>query len=751
MEPAATRVAWARSLRQTKTSAIEHGNSDDMPPTHPESHELGAIQAPGGSTRPVSPLSDTESTAGSSIAAPGTYMPVADDNVAAPRLEHPRKRAGPYSVTADCLWVGLPLAMAAFVAALWRLEGTPASDASQAAWDNGITVVSFMLSTTAQTTDSSLQLATVFPIIFASVVGRLVSAAARWALERGATIGALEQLIGSRTVGSTVLTLLHFRLVNVMSLALLLTWALSPLGTQGLLRMKSTRLEHRAVDTQVTYFDNNARSQLVTHTTRNEPFDTKFRAYFRALAAMYTTLLATPDTIKSDTMDLWGNVKIPFLNHTGAEWKDVDVSAHLTGLEYSSLAGIPVSVLGRGNTSFTMESNHLRLRCENVTIIADESGFDSDEELEPVDGSMLFNASARKPDLFNLPNGTWHGYRVNSTVESGTTWSLALDRFVDPSWLPPSNASPLATEPKPGDPADERHRPLLFNNETVIDAGRTNLLFQAVVVSDTSRPRVGMIARFRVTQEYVESRVNCSLRASDPRQACKVVAQRPSQRPHASENISHLSFPRVFDMISAQLPRTVGGSINVGLDSSLYYLQDPSLSGMYAARADLSHQEILTNITGEALQTRLAQLLNTYLTLTQLSHQIRGRPDNTVFTSNATVPAETSELLVIYDISNGWAAACLLSSVTLLAAGVLGVVFRRWARGPEVLGHVSTVFRDSSHMDLPLGAGRLDGVALSRGMKDVRIRYGVTKVTKDGEPVIGVGLQETTEAVSYSR
>ncbi|KAF6824096.1 hypothetical protein CPLU01_11025 [Colletotrichum plurivorum] len=705
-----------------------------MPPTPPEDYELRVIQASSGSARPVSPLSDTESTAGSNNATPGTYLPVADDNGGVSRFEHPRKKEGLYSITADCLWVGLPLAMAAFVAALWHLEGTPASDASQAAWDNGITV-----------------LATVFPIIFASVVGRLVSAAARWALERGATVGALEQLIGSRTVGSTVLTLLHFRLVNVMSLSLLLTWALSPLGTQGLLRMKSTRLEPRAAEARVTYFDNNAQSQLAMHTNRSEPFGTEYRAYFRALAAMYTTLIATPDTIKSDTMDLWGNVKIPFLDHAGAEWTDVDVSANLTGLEYSSLAGIPVSVLREGNTSFTMESNHLRLRCENVTVIEDESGFDIDEKLVPVDGSMLFNASARNLGIFNLPNGTWHGYRVNPTAESGSTWSLALDRFVDPLWLPSDNASFSATEPKHGNPGDERHRPSSFSKETPIDAGPTTLLFQAVVVNDTNPPRVGMMAHCHATQEYVESRVNCSRRASDPRQACKVVAQRPSRRPHASENISHLSFPRVFDMISAQLPRTVGGSINVGLDSSLYYLQDPSLSGMYAARTDLSHQKILTNITAEDLQIRLAQLLNTYLALTQLSHQIRGRPGNSVSISNQTVQAETSRLLVIYDISNGWAAACLLSSVTLLAAGVLGVVFKRWARGPDVLGHVSTVFRDSNHMDLPLGAGRLDGVALSRDMKDVRIRYGVTKLTKDGEPVIGVGLQETTEAVSYSR
>lgn len=44
-------------------------------------------------------------------------------------------------------------------------------------------------------------MATVLPIVFASVVGRLMYETARWRLERGASVGSLEQLMGSRTVG----------------------------------------------------------------------------------------------------------------------------------------------------------------------------------------------------------------------------------------------------------------------------------------------------------------------------------------------------------------------------------------------------------------------------------------------------------------------------------------------------------------------------------------------------------------------
>lgn len=581
-----------------------------------------------------------------------------------------------------------------------------------------------------------------------------MSEAARWALERGATVGLLEQLISSRTVGSTLLTLIHFRLFSVISFSLVITWAMSPLGTQALLRMKSTRLEPRFRDTSVTYFDNSADSKLLEHTYWGGPALRKDASYFRALAAMYTTLISTPDAIKTDTMDLWGNVKIPFLNHTKSEWQDVQQDAPDFPYMYSSLAGIPLNNINDGNTSFTVESSHVRLRCENVTFVGDGPGS------PPRNGSMVeVNATALsdagsivRQGPFNLTNGTWHGYPIRQLTDDdnlATTWSLAIDRFVGEFWMRENSSVVREELPKNRDGRfEDRHQSTLFQDETALDAGPTNLLFQAVYVYDMAGPLTGIVASCRLTNEWVESRVNCSRDGSGPRQTCQVVAQRPSKRRHASANISPLSFPLLFNLVSLRLPLAVGGHTNVGTEVSLYYLQNPCLAGI---SRDATLGDMLHNITGETLQIRLAQLLNTYLALGQLSHQIRGAGGSFLFDSNVTVPSRTSELIVVYDISDKWAAACLASSIMLLAAGVLGVVFKHCARGPEVLGYVSTVFRDSRHMDLPADAGRQNGMDLSRAMRDSRIRYGVTKLTKDGEPVIGVGLQETTEAVSYAR
>ncbi|KAH6687962.1 hypothetical protein F5X68DRAFT_206602 [Plectosphaerella plurivora] len=80
--------------------------------------------------------------------------------------------------------------MVVFIVLIWRLDGQPYFEGSLDAWRNATDI-----------------LATVFPILFAAIASRLLVAAAHWRLERGAPMGILETLMGSRTVGSTIITL----------------------------------------------------------------------------------------------------------------------------------------------------------------------------------------------------------------------------------------------------------------------------------------------------------------------------------------------------------------------------------------------------------------------------------------------------------------------------------------------------------------------------------------------------------------
>ncbi|KAK1622903.1 hypothetical protein BDP81DRAFT_385405 [Colletotrichum phormii] len=536
-----------------------------------------------------------------------------------------------------------------------------------------------------------------------------MSEAARLRLERGATIGSLEQLMGSRTVGGTVLTVFSLASFNILAASLLITWALSPLGTQSLLRMMTSRLEPRLTATNITYFDNSATSGLIGKNwvggSNSYPRD----AWFRSLTSLYIALVTSSGGIKSESVDLWGNAKVPFLRHNVPTW---------TKVSYDS-----------GNTTFKIELSYIRLVCGDVV-----------KKPDLVNSTLLSSVALETSQpTFSLTNDTWHGYPLGTTkLNEMTTWSLALDRFVDVIWTRVGGTvMEFAHRPE--------QRPMLLKNETGIEVGPTTLRFEAIFTEDISGPLAPLRAYCRVTEEYVESLVNCLTPAAGTSAAaktCRVMAQRPSQQQHASEQISHLSFPGVFNLISQKLPLTIGGPA----DMSLYHIHDPDLRGV-----EFDDTANLTDINAEALGIRLSQLINTYLTLTQVSSKIsRGSRGGAVTTSNLTVPAGASTLVLRFDISSSWAALGLVSSLVLLCAGILGVVCKHMAKGPDVLGYLSTVFRDSKFMDLPASSGQINSLEISTQMKDRKIQYGVTKLIKHGQPLIGVGFQEDIEPVKYA-
>ncbi|GKT91957.1 hypothetical protein Ct61P_09807 [Colletotrichum tofieldiae] len=75
-------------------------------------------------------------------------------------------------------------------------------------------------------------------------------------------MGVLEQLMGSRTVGGTLLVHFQLRALNLLALFLVLIWIFSPLGGQSILRILETRSRTVAQPADVVYFDTDAQSQF---------------------------------------------------------------------------------------------------------------------------------------------------------------------------------------------------------------------------------------------------------------------------------------------------------------------------------------------------------------------------------------------------------------------------------------------------------------------------------------------------------
>ncbi|KAF4941427.1 hypothetical protein CGCF245_v001568 [Colletotrichum fructicola] len=648
-----------------------------------------------------------------------SYKPVATDDQANGNISGRRNyNATAPTIFADFAVVVLPLAVIVFIVLVWRLDGSQVGD-NLSAWENAITV-----------------LATAFPILFASVIGRLMSEAARWKLEKGGTMGFLEQLMGSRTVGSTVITLFQLRTLNFVAIGLFLVWACSPLGAQAFLRMMDTSLVPDPSPVDIAYFDTQAPlADGVSSGQGSSVVDSLNRPKLASLATLYTILVGTPKANKIDAMDLWGNVRIPYLSaDADSTWRSI--SNNPEEVEYSSLAGVPVHYAGTGNATFSLESSYIRLVCPNATKFP---------------ASDIAKGTANRTAKANVttdymteeyPNGTWRGYdyQRGSGGYISTQWGIAIDRFVDLYWI---------THGKEGQgwdwmPAYADNGSLaVFSNETGIDAGPTKFLLRMALAQPqiTKKNRDNLEISCDITQKYVESRVSCSYPAGQ--RSCRVSEQRLSQKIHAPEQITQLSFPRSFDFFAGEMPVATGRDMTGFIDPTLYYLKDPTYENISSGTAVLM-DELDTSKVG----ARFGQLLNTYLTLSQVSSTIANTSAeaDAVFRPNITFIGESSTLLETYVISKLWISLCLLSAVVLLAGGILSVVFIHLTHGPEILGYVSTTIRNSKYIDLPSSTTWLDGSELTNELKKLRIRYGFIR-DESRQPIMAVGHEEETARI----
>ncbi|KAL2074332.1 hypothetical protein VTL71DRAFT_8110 [Oculimacula yallundae] len=152
------------------------------------------------------------------------------------------------TILSDCASILSPIGLLCFAIAIFSINGDPVQEAVHVKWRNGINII-----------------ATAFPIMFASIAGRMVYELARWRLERGATMGLLEQLIGSRTVGGVIITHFNLRIFNMLDASLLFVWAFSPLGSQSVLRILESGFKEQITNSSVVYYDTNARRSLQTY------------------------------------------------------------------------------------------------------------------------------------------------------------------------------------------------------------------------------------------------------------------------------------------------------------------------------------------------------------------------------------------------------------------------------------------------------------------------------------------------------
>lgn len=508
---------------------------------------------------------------------------------------------------------------------------------------------------------------------------------------------------------------------------LILVWALSPLGAQSMLRMLESRLEPRIHDSTLIHFDTDAPTQQSCLMPSSPDGSAGLAAMVSYVKTMFGAVLLSPSTTKLDSMDIWGNVKVPILKSASDDWTSISWSAELE--HYSAFVGIPITSNPVGNKTFHLESSYVDLSCSNISKTAT---FTQDVTF----GWRNWNS-------FPLENGTWYGFNTSSTLDrSSAPWAMALDRFVDDFWSGFGVQSHRSKQ-------NMYCRPALFKNETGISAGLTRLYFQAKLGSSAALSSAGLTAYCDVRQRYVESRVTCRSSDMGGHQNCTVTAQRPSQRPHSPDSISHLSIPWVFRYVSREIPLTTAPQNSAHPGFILQYLDNPNI-GNFTMIQQLGMFE---HVDADLFSRRLSQVINTYILLSQMFLQAAGVSAESAGTTNwnTVAPAQVSTLIETFSVPRLWIGLCFLSSLILLICGVLSAVLTRLSAGPDILGYASTLIRDSRYIDTPHEVGRIEGADVSRKMGGLRIRYGLVRESPEGQMRSGVGLQEETQPLKLHR
>jgi hypothetical protein len=538
---------------------------------------------------------------------------------------------------------------------------------------------------------------------------------ASYSLEHGSTLERLEQLMGSQTFCDAIGTQVRFRSFNYLGFAIVIVFILSPIGSQGFLRLLSTNTTSKTSPATMSFFTTDSQSRLADTDVASWP-----ATAFNILNSLYVAAVLTPLSIKASPVDLWANIKIPFMSSLPptSSTKFVPVPRNAT-LVYVSLVGIPVSGFLNGRTTFTFESSYLELSCG-----------------DPQKQTGFFNLTALQPNNA-IENGTFYGTSATVDLNDTASWSIGHQRFISPlfnatqsipSPIPKVCLLPQTNTPIPAQPFISAPCALSALGSDQIQP--STLLFQAAIPSAADSFTIQAFCQTKTV--YVESKVLCTGKDPDRPTACRVIAQRNSLLPHAPGLLTPLAFADVFAHLSTLLPRAFDTTLESRTaDPSLLYLIDPDPATLIETSVTLD----VLNITGEVLSRRLAQLINTYYTLSQAPTLVPlGNPPAAILKGYPSLIASVTLSGEFWKVSWGWFTVVIAGTLVMFIAGVVAIVMDLKTSGPQILGTVSGILMDSKFVELERVEGEA-GRHISRRNKELRLRQGRLN-NQTGAPVV---------------
>jgi hypothetical protein len=519
--------------------------------------------------------------------------------------------------------------------------------------------------------------------MFAAIVGQLMTVTAAWRLEQSITIGLLEYLLASRSLGSAFLSLMKLRIFNTWVPLVLSVWCLSPLGGQASLR---------AVFSGVSYTD----SLMVIHhldsnnTTPINIFGSDRNHFNQAINALFITGLASSNSSKLGSQDIYGNLHIPMLEAITSEpatnaWyelRDRDTPAH------TALLGIPfIGVPNKADSSFNIQTSYIFCSC----------ALESFEFESTMDLGFLWNLSDPKTEGSNTTTMTYG--RENSTdprlrdISAARQWNDTTPRVIGlQSWA--RSATPqLVTE-----------------------------------------------AWCNLTTTYIEVQALCS---GGP-QNCTATSVR--RAPHQSWIDTATTLDCIWGQ-SCAYPLNYASNIFRNFVDVLPQTKAADYTPLeqYFLTPDVpfllpAGQLAISSIGDKLFSQRLSQLLNTYLLACSAPYVIPGNfsyptEEGTYSAGHSiggTSPSygirstegrvQTSQIVLRCHFT--WTIVLITISFLLIAAGLSTAILDSCRMGPQVLDDFASSLRYNRYASIEQKNSVEDGIDIARRSRHVRVQLG---------------------------
>ena len=512
---------------------------------------------------------------------------------------------------------------------------------------------------------------TIFPLVFAAVVGRTLNFFARLRLEQGSSLGVLKQLVGSQTVFGAFWVQVVLRSFNALGVFLILLWLISPLGEQASLRLIARDTK---VSTESTTFG------CVNSTKTKTSFAQEFTQTMVGVAinALYIGCLVAPLAIKDSAQDTWGNIKIPRFETYN---QTLDDQGYATvpeeGVDWISLLGQPVAGLESGfDSNFTMRTWYHDLECFDPAKVPASSDWIRDN----------------------------FGKSFASENNASTIWDTGGDYS---SWLLLLSAD-IEGDYKAYDP-DKLDFVWLSKSGLVnsVPDSNTELDYNKVFLTQCS-----------MTVTHIEVRIVCRGLSCKP---TKIRSVPPPTDWAGSllDTVGSSKWNNFSDNLIGIDTRFAGSTSSITEQYIYGLMESPFQYAISTATNDGNPDYIDMSYVPLPDFTRRT-ILNTYFIATLAP----GASTGTTFSSDVFMAAAAtiSYSTDIYRCSMTFFALAIISSAILFITGMAGVVAKHFCRGPDMLGYITSIVRHNPYTRLHVHHNTRDISELARQSKTIFLR-----------------------------